>query len=360
MPSPTPAPSPDPAEPASAPGQPDLAARLLDAQVTWVLDELTGEALADTVAADVSRVLEVAGRLRLGDVVAVADVQEIARRLLVEVTGSEVVESIAAPEALAVRRTLAADTTPLGEVVDRDDVEALVTRVVAMHTVRDHVLDQLTESPAAVQLTSRLVGRIVADVLTQNRARAEKLPGVSSLLSFGTGAVSRVGKVGVGDFQLDRLVGDAMGAGAQYTMRRTTAIVRELVTDDVLQQAVMELWDLQAAEPVGQLAGVVTEEDLTDLVGRVRDLVSGVRDTETAARVVEACVATFFSTHAETDLASLLGGLGLTEERLTQDVRRLAGPVLEAARADGVLERVVRARLAPFWASPAVTAALRG
>ncbi|MCW2819076.1 MAG: hypothetical protein JWR42_1863 [Marmoricola sp.] len=339
---------------AAGPAVPDRTARLLDAQVTWVLDELTGDALADTVAADVGRVLEVAGRLSLGDVVAVADVQEIARRLVVEVTGSEVVESIAVPEALAVRRTLAADTTLLGDVVDRDDVEALVSRVVRMHTVRDHVLDHLAESPAAVQLTARLVGRIVADVLSQNRARAEKLPGMSSLLSLGTGAVSRVGKVGVGDFQLDRLVGDAMGAGAQYTMRRTTTIVRELVTDDALQQAAMELWDLQAAEPVGQLAGVVTEEDLTDLVGRVRDLVTGVRDTETAARIVDACGATFFETHAETDLASLLAGLGLTEDRLTQDVRRLAGPVLEAARADGVLERVVRARLAPFWASPEV------
>ena len=46
--------------------------------------------------------------------------------------------------------------------------------------------------------------------------------------------------------------------------------------------------------------------------------------------------------------------VGLDREHLADDVRRVAGPVLDAARADGVLERVVRERLAPFWDSPAV------
>lgn len=347
-------PSPAPDAPRSPADPSGLAARLLDAQVAWVVDGLTGEAFAETVASDVARVLEVAGRLRLRDVVAVEDVQTVARRAVADVTTSEVVESSAVPEALAVRRTLVEDETPLGEVVDRETVEALVTQVVGMHTVRDHVLDHLVDSPAAVQLTTRLVGRLVTDVLSQNRARAEKVPGVSSLLSLGTGAVSRVGKMGVGDLQLDRLLGDAMGAGAQYTMRRTTTIVRELVTDAALQEAVMELWDLQAAEPVGDVVAVVGEDDLGDLVVQVRDLARGVRDTPTAARVVDAAVATFFEVHGDRDLADLLTGLGLGEEQLVEDARALAGPVLEAARADGVLERVVRARLAPFFSSPAV------
>ena len=333
---------------------PDLAGRLLDAQVAWVLSELTGERFADAVDDDVRRVLEVAAEMRLGDVVDVGDIQEIARRLVVDVTASEVVGAVAVPEALAVRQVLAAEETPLGEVVRRDDVEALVTRVVEMHTVRDHVLDRLAESPAAVQLTSRLVTSIVTDVLSQNRARAEKVPGVSSLLSFGSGAVSKVGKVSVGGSQLDRLLGDAVGAGAQFTMRRTTAIVRELVTDAALQQAALELWDLQASEPVADLVGVVGEDDLVDLVVRVRTLVQGVRDTEVAGRVVDAVVATFFDEHAATDLGTLVESVGLDREHLAADVRRVAGPLLDAARADGVLERVVRERLSPFWDSPAV------
>lgn len=333
---------------------PDLAGRLHDAQVAWVLSELTGERFAEAVAEDVARVLEVGARLRLDDVVAVEDIQSIARRLVVDVTSSPMVAALSEAEVPAVRRVLAEERTPLGEVVDRDHVEALVGHVVALHDVRDHVLGQLAESPAAVSLTSTLVTRIVADVLTQNRARAEKVPGMSSLLSLGSGAVSKVSKVGLGDYQLDRLVGDAMGAGAQYTMRRTTGIIRELVTDAALQDVAMELWDQQAAAPVGDLAGVLAEDEVAGLVPLVRALLEGVRGTEVAARVVDTAVAVFFDTYGGHDLASLLPEIGIDPEQLVEDVRRIAPPVLEAARADGVLERVVRARLDPFWDSPAV------
>ena len=58
-------PSPAPDAPRSPADPTGLAARLLDAQVAWVVDGLTGEAFAETVAADVARVLEVARRLRL-------------------------------------------------------------------------------------------------------------------------------------------------------------------------------------------------------------------------------------------------------------------------------------------------------
>ncbi|ROR90770.1 hypothetical protein [Nocardioides aurantiacus] len=339
-----------------------LADRLLDAQVAWALGELTGERFAAVVAEDVDRVLEVAATLRLGDVVAHDDLVAVAQRLARDVVTSPVVLGLTEPEAGEVHRTLLAEEATLGEVVDRADVEALVQRVVAMHDVRDRVLDGLVESPATAQLTARLVSRIVTDVLTQQRSRAEKVPGVSSLLSLGSGAVSRVGKVGVGDYQLDKLLGDAVGAGAQFTMRRTTAIVREVVTDAVLQEVALELFDLQAGTPVGELVAVVEEEDVVDLATRGRAVLDGLLDRGAGAaladRLVGATVARFLDEHATTDLATLLDDLGVGRDHLVELVRTLAPPVLAAARESGVLEHAVRERLAPFWSSAEVRAVL--
>lgn len=342
--------------------RPDLADRLLDAQVAWALAELTGERFAAVVAEDVDRVLEVAATLRLGDVVGHDDLVAVATRLARDVLTSPVVSGLTEPEAREVHRTLLAEEATIGEVVDRADVEALVARVVAMHDVRDRVLDGLVESPATVQLTSRLVARIVTDVLTQQRSRAERVPGVSSLLSLGTGAVSRVGKVGVGDYQLDRLLGDAVGAGAQFTMRRTTAIVREVVTDAVLHEVAMELFDLQADRSVGDVVGTVGEADAVDLATHGRAVLDGVLDTEAGAaladRLVTATVGRFLAEHATTDLATLLDDLGLDRDHLVDLVRTLAPPVLDAARDSGVLAQALRDRLAPFWASAEARALL--
>lgn len=341
-----------------------LADRLLDAQVAWALAELTGERFAAVVAEDVDRVLEVAATLRLGDVVGHDDLVAVASRLAREVLTSPVVSGLTEPEAAEVHRTLLAEQATLGEVVDRADVAALVARVVAMHDVRDRVLDGLVDSPATVQLTSRLVSRIVTDVLTQQRSRAEKVPGVSSLLSLGSGAVSRVGKVGVGDYQLDKLLGDAVGAGAQFTMRRTTAIVREVVTDAVLNEVALELFDLTAGTPVGELVAVVDEEDVVDVATRGRAVLDGVLASDAGAaladRLVGATVGRFLAEHASTDLATLLDDLGLDRDHLVDLVRTLAPPVLDAARDSGVLAQALRDRLAPFWDAPGTRALLDG
>ena len=73
----------------------DLADRLHDAQVAWVMSELDGERFAEAVAQDVDRVLDLAAGLRLGDVVAVADVQAVARRIVLDVATSRMVEDLA-------------------------------------------------------------------------------------------------------------------------------------------------------------------------------------------------------------------------------------------------------------------------
>ena len=81
--------------------RPDLADRLLDAQVAWALAELTGERFAAVVTEDVDRVLEVAATLRLGDVVGHDDLVAVATRLARDVLTSPVVAGLTEPEALA-------------------------------------------------------------------------------------------------------------------------------------------------------------------------------------------------------------------------------------------------------------------
>ncbi len=339
----------------------DRALLLLDAQVAWVLADLTEPRLTATVHEDVVRVLDVLGGVPLIEAVDVAAVQVVVRRLVLETPTAPLVVGAGAELALDTHRRVAAETTPLGEVVDRDAVETLLARAIELRGAGDRLTDRIIESPTAVQVGTRLVGRVVADVLSQNRAVAEKVPGVASLLAIGTGAMSRAGKVGkaaLGDLPLDRLVGDAVGAGAQATMIRTTAIVREVVTDEALLRILMELWDAQAARPVGDLLTGVEEADVVALLGRGRGVTASVARSDVVGGLVDAGVATFVERYAERDLTSLLADLGVTHQQLATDLHGVLVPTLQRLRADGTLERLVRERLAPFWSSPAVAAVL--
>jgi hypothetical protein len=330
----------------------DLAARLLDAQVDYVLSELTGERFEEMVERDVDDLLDLAAQLTVADVVEPDAVKEAGRLLLDRVGDSPLVEDMTGALSDAMYDLAASDEFRLGDVVAREPVSALVAKLLSMRQLQDRALDRMTESPLVAIVASKFVTKIVSDFLQQNRARAEKLPGMSSLLSLGTSAANKVRSPF--DRHLDQLLGDAAGKSAQYALRRTNNAIRELIHEAPLQDAALELWDLHADEPIGELREYLSRQDLRELVLIVRRLLVQARTSDYAGHVLDAGVDVFFERYSGRDVATVLDELGLDRDVLCDLALRFAGPALEAAAADGTLADLVRARLEPFFASEAV------
>jgi hypothetical protein len=336
----------------------ELAGRLLDAQVEYLVAELTGERLAEVVARDVDDVLALAARLSVGEVVDADAVKDAGRLLLDRVGDSPVVEDMTGALSDAMYDLSASDEFRLGDVVDREQVAALLAKLLSMRQLQDRALDRMTESPLVAIVASKFVTKIVSDFLQQNRARAEKLPGMSSLLSLGTSAANKVRSPF--DRHLDQLLGDAAGKSAQYALRRTNNAIRELIHDAPLQDAGLELWDLHAGEPIGELREYLSQQDLRELVLIVRRLLAQARTSDYAGHVLDAGIDVFFERYGARAIASLVDELGLDRDTLVEQVLRFARPALEAARTDGTLAELIRARLEPFFTSQPVLALLGG
>jgi hypothetical protein len=332
----------------------DLADRLLDAQVEFVLTELAPGRLTEVLADAVDDLLDFAGRMTLEDVVDAERLKIVVRRVADRSIGSPLVADLVEQLADAVYALDTADEHDLGSVVPRERVAALVDKVLAMRTLHDRALDRLAESPAVSLVASKFVSKIISDFVAQNRAMAQKVPGMSSLLSLGTSAASVVRN------PLDQLLGDAAGRSAQYAMRRTNSAARDLLDDAPLRDAAMEVWDLHAQEPVGELRKYLAQEDLRDLAVLVYALVLDARDSAFFGEVLDACVDVLFARYGQWDLASLLAEAGVDRDDLVEDLVGFAPPVIEAARADGQLATLVRARLEAFYHAPAVLALLDG
>jgi hypothetical protein len=333
-----------------------LADKLLDAQVQFVLDELTGDRFAEVVARDVDDVLDVAASLKLADVVDASAVKATARRLVDDVGASPLISDLVAALSDAVYDLDASNEYNLGDVVAREPVEALIGKALSMRQLQDRALERMAESPLVATVASKFVTKLVADFLAQNRARAEKVPGVGSLLKVGTSAANKVKSPF--DKQLDQLLGDAAGKGAQAALKRTNKTVKELLHEAPLEGAALELWDLHANEPIADLREYLSKQDLRELVLIVHDIITSARATDFAGHLVDACIDVFFDKYGDHSLAQLLTDVGISRDDVVADICRFAPPVLEAARADGRLERLVRARLEPFFHSPAVDALL--
>jgi len=343
----------------SEPAEPDelsgLAGRLLDAQVLHHLDRLSGEELPVTVVTTAGALLDASGQHQLADLVEVDAVRAIVARALATVPGSAAVSGFV-DLAVTTAYDGPAHPRPLGDLVEREQVEAVVDRVLALSPVLERALERLTDSPMVGTAASRFMGRVVGEVVQANQAVADKVPGLGSLMSLGTTAASRM--MGAADTQLQGLLGETVGKGGTYAVRRLNKIVIETVRDPTTREAVLQVWDLAAQEPVGGLKDRMTREELDDVVGAVHDVAVTTLAGEQAARLADTVVLGFFDRFGGYTPTELLDELDLDRDDLVADLVRIAPGVVEALRESGDLERLVRAQLAPFWSSPQAQALL--
>lgn len=337
----------------TSPSRPDsLAERLLDAQVAHHLARLTDDRLAATVAALVDDLLRLGGSRPLEDLIDRAAVTEVVVAALRSVPSSAAVSGIVE---LTVTLLLEgpAEPYPLGDLAERPQVEALVDSLLALHPVMERFVDGLAGVPMVGTAASRFMGRVAGEVLRANKAMADRVPGLGSLMSMGTNAASRM--VGAADKQLDGLIGDTMGKGGALAVRRLNRVVVETLRDPVTREAALQSWDLLAEEDVTGLSDYATRHQVSDVADAVHDLAITGLATDHAGDLVASVVDAFFDRFGGYTPAELLDELDLTRDELVDDAVALAPSIVAALRESGALEVLLRSQLEPFYASAEVT-----
>lgn len=332
-----------------------IADRLLDAQVAWVVAELSGPRLDAVIEREVDELLAVADDVRLADVAAPDRVLAAVDRLLATVPSGRGATSVATAVADQLHDGPPAPMTLAG-LVDRVHVAELVDALLPLRPLAREALDTLTEAPAAGTLAARFVTRLVVDVLETNRSMARRIPGIGGIVSMGTSAATRM--VGVADKQVQALLGDTAGKGAAMAVRRLNSVVVATLEDPILRDAALEVWEVVADDPLEGLGEVVPRADLRRLALAVRDVVAVAAPSPPVRAFVTALVERLLAEHGERTVAEVLADANLDRDDLVMIATSVVRPLVEVAVADGTVEHVARARLAPFFHSPEVAAIL--
>lgn len=331
--------------------------QLLDAQVAFHLARLSGDTLQAEVADAVDDVLAALADVPLADVVDRDRTKAVVRRLVGNLPATAGASTLVSALADVIHDG-PVEPVSLSELISREHVEALIDEALGFAPLLRRSLDELAESPLVATMASRFVGRIVGDVLAANRSVAEKIPGVGGLMSMGAGAASKV--MGAADKQLEAVLGDTAGKGAAFAMRRLNKIVVDTLADPMTRDAALQVWDTYADEPIAPPAQYVTREDSQRLAGLAQEIAASAAPTEPVGALLDSLVDAFFDAYGEHPPTVLLDELEITRDDLVTDLGALAPGVVEALTRNGVLERAIRERLAPFYASAEVAAILAG
>ncbi|WP_188831040.1 hypothetical protein [Nocardia camponoti] len=327
-----------------------IAERLLDAQVEFLLAQVTGERFAEVIARDVAAVLAVGDTIAFGDVVSLEQGTETVATVVDRMGGAPILADTVGLFSDAIYDHIASNTEySLGDVVDREPVEALLAKIFGMHQAQERILDRLTESPLVATVASRFVDKLVGDFVSVNMERAERIPGVSSLMSLGQSAANRAKKAAESTF-----VGDLAGKSATFALKRTNNAIQEMLRDAPVHSAAMEFWDLHAGESVSGLREYLTQKDLNELVQLCYEIAVTTREKEYFGVLVNECVAVFYDRYRDRSLSALLPELGLSAEDVTGEILRYGPAIIESAKRDGVLAGLIRERIEPFFFSDEV------
>ncbi|MFF2551508.1 hypothetical protein ACFVUS_10945 [Nocardia sp. NPDC058058] len=336
----------------------DTAELLLDAAVAYILDQISGESLvahSDSILRDA---FEVAETMKVGEVLERASVQQTALSIIELLNSSALNRNLFEALADAIYELAANDQFRLGDVVDRDGVARLVATVLGMHTMFERGLDRFAQSPLVGTVAATFVNRIVSGAADAARSRAEKIPVVKSALSLGDRTVGRV--LSAGDKAFGERLGEAGAAAAQYAVKRTNHAILTVVKETPLTDAAMEVYDLFANEPVSDLREFIELEELRALIGAIFDLVTTVKNHDYLAELVGDATDILLNHYGDYTVAGLWQEVGLTPELLRDEFVRYAPPIIDLAKADGVLAGLVRQRVEPFFRSAVVTEILAG
>lgn len=327
---------------------------LIDAQTAYVLEEL-GTISRESVAEVVDSLLKIAESVTLADCVppqvATDVIAQIRARVPASVGAGEVIEAF-----LDVAFAGPSETVTPSELIDRDQLEAVLDEALGHVGLLEAVLEDITSGPLVGALASRFIGRIVSEVMAANQAVADKVPGLGALVSFGTSAAAKM--VSAADKQLEAVLGDTAGKSAAFAVRKLNTIAIDIMRDPNTREAILEIWDQISERPLTGLEGQVERDDVSRLADAVRALVATAADTDPAADLAQRLVASVYARYGSLPISELITDFDIDREVLVDHAHALATAACTAALQTEQVEVLVRRRVEDFFTRPEVVALL--
>lgn len=334
-----------------------LADRLLDAHVAHLMEQLTGPDGTQAVAADVRGLLEALTQLRVEELIDLDAARATVALLLDAVGTSAAVGALLETLPVLLHDLPASGDYSLGEVVDRRYVKMLVDELSRSSSLRTEVLRRMQQSPTLAVVATRFVAAFVSDAVQQNRRRAERLPGVKSMLGVSDFAARQAR--GLAPKQLEQVLGGAADLGTRVALERVIRALVDALDDEMIADTAMEIWDLHAAEPVAGLRNYQTAAEVERLAVTGRQAWQSVIATPWFRAAVDAAVVRFLDLYGQRTVGEMLDAFGLDFDRVLAEAGRHLPGVLDALEQSGQLELLVRRKLEPFYRSQTAMGILR-
>ena len=335
-----------------------VADRLLEQHLRHEMAHFDGDALVHELEQDVDALFRVADSIRLADVIDPATVNGLIRREVVERDIPPIIPEMAAEFTNhLVSRGFHQQATP-SDIISRDRIEGFVDELLVLREQRRHLIDRVLEQPIYRDLIASLMYEGLVRYVYEENLLSRRVPGVTSALRMSSRVLNKA-MSGL-DEVWEKSIKSYIGRNLDRLIRQSAEFLSENLTDDELRMSMMDAWDSFSGKSLSQLQQGLGEVEWSEFVVMGYDFWLSFRRSEYFRQCYETVVEQLFEQYGNYRVSDLLEEFAIDRDTVMTEIRAVVPQAMDALRASGLVESLLRRRLERFYTSEAALEVLAG
>lgn len=329
---------------------------LLDAQVQFLLDQLTGDQLQTLLETELDATLANAETLTLNDVVTRDMIKATAINYAVDLDLSGAIPELVGDIGRLLYAHPAQQQTRLRDLLSDRTVHELVDKALELHPLREHLINGIVRSPAIATLATETLWHSLREHLAVS-SRLGKLPGAQRLLDAGKAWFDKAVPPHI-EHQVEDQLRHWLQRTVSVVLGESAELLQTGLDDDQLREAILGLWTEYRNRPLADIRPYVSEVDVEEFFVTGYDYWRQLRKTAYYRAVIETGIDGFFDKYGDTSLREILDEMGIDRAMMIREAMRFGPHVLDKLHRRDLVAPFLRRRLEGFYLSGAADAIL--
>lgn len=334
-----------------------LAEKLLEQHVQHEMAQFSRDRVLGELGQDLDIMLEAAEGVTLRQLVGPETIKAIIARQVVERDIPAIVPEMASEFTNhLVSQPFHRQATP-ADIISRDRIEGFVDELLLLREQREQLIDRLLEQPVYKDLVANLTFEAIVRYFYEENLFSRRVPGVSSALKFSSRMLNRA--VSGLDEVWEKSIKGYISRNVEKFVKESADFLSENLTDDELRTSIMDAWDSFSGKSLDTLQSGLGEVEWSEFVVMGYDFWLSFRTTEYFRHCYETVVDRLFEQYGDYRMSTLLEEFNIDRDTVMTELEAVLPDVLDALRANGVVEAMLRRRLERFYNSEAALEVLR-
>jgi hypothetical protein len=324
---------------------------LLDAQVQFIVDQLTGKSLQSLVERELDALLAAAEKLTLNDAVTRTMIKDTALTYAADLELHGAIPELVGDVARALYAHKIQTKTSVKDLLSDERFEEVLEKILELKTARKQLVHAAVGNPLYADIAADLIYNGVKGYLNDNPL-TKNIPGMSSMMKLGSSMM--------GGAKMEENVKGYIRSSLKPILKQSEHFLIETLDDDRLRDTSLMVWKHLKLHKLSEVRESIKSGDIEDFFVIGYEIWRELRKTAYYREMIGAGIDAFFDKYGDVSLAELLEEMGMTREILLAEAMRFAPHVLAVLKKKKLLEPAIRRNLESFYTSPAAKIILEG